>query len=431
VFQPTGVNDLRGRRVGCFGLGVEGRATVEALSGIAGELILVDDADLPGVLRTNDGGLAALTTCEVVLKSPGIPRRRSDILALEASGVIVTSMLNLWLHDVDRSRVIAVTGTKGKSTTTSLIAFMLEVLGRPSRALGNLGHPPYEPSLPSDDALIVLEVSSYQCVDLTCAPAIVALTSLGSDHLDWHGDLETYHADKLSLLTQPGPHRNVVAASLATEMSTRAIAADVAPADQSGLSAPLGLLGSHSDENVGLALAVVHVMTGIDQATIAARVRERAEEFSPLPGRLTPLGAEVSSARTIRYVDDGLATNTLSTLAAIAALGDGPLAVIVGGYDRGVDYHPLAIGVATRDNLHFITMGPAGVRIDEALAGEAPRVSRAHAQNMSDAVELARAALPHGGTVVLSPGAPSFDQYRNWLERSEDFGNEVARHLGS
>jgi UDP-N-acetylmuramoylalanine-D-glutamate ligase len=148
VFRPTGFADLAGKRVGLYGYGVEGRAAAARLRD-AGELVIVDESDTlgPEVLVASRGGLEALLSCDVVLKSPGIPRRRDDVVNLERHGVTVTSALNLWLHDVDRSRVVAVTGTKGKSTTTSLITFFLHSLGLDAQRLGNIGQPPYDPSV--------------------------------------------------------------------------------------------------------------------------------------------------------------------------------------------------------------------------------------------------------------------------------------------
>ena len=205
MFRPTGFADLSGRRVGVFGYGVEGRATVARLGGLCEDLVIVDDHPMDeGVLATGAGGLEALESCEVVLKSPGIPRRRLDVLELENRGVIVTSALNLWLHEVDRSRVIAVTGTKGKSTTTSLIAFFLRCLGEVAHELGNIGTPPYDPDVDVAGGWQVLEVSSFQSVDVTVAPAFVVVTSLGADHLDWHGSLEHYHEDKLAITRASG-----------------------------------------------------------------------------------------------------------------------------------------------------------------------------------------------------------------------------------
>ena len=198
--RPTGFADLAGKRVGIFGYGVEGRAAERRLRGLA-DLVLVDDvADLaPGVLATRDGGLEALAACDVVLKSPGIPRRRDDVLELESRGVVVTSALNLWLGEADLARVVAITGTKGKSTTTALVTFFLDCLNESAQRLGNIGQPPYDPSVDTSSGWLVLEVSSFQAVDVDLAPALVIVTSLGADHVDWHGSLEQYRSDKLSL----------------------------------------------------------------------------------------------------------------------------------------------------------------------------------------------------------------------------------------
>ena len=200
MFRPTGFADLAGRRVGIFGYGIEGHASAERLRDVAASLVLVDDEpNEPGVFATSEGGREQLLACDVVLKSPGIPRRRADVLDLEAHGVTVTSSLNLWLHDIDRGRVIAVTGTKGKSTTTALVAFFLECLAEKALQLGNIGQPPYDPRVDTSEGWLVLEVSSFQCADIDVAPALVLVTSLGADHLDWHGSPENYRDDKLSL----------------------------------------------------------------------------------------------------------------------------------------------------------------------------------------------------------------------------------------
>src|ERR1019366_3385570 len=203
--------DLAGKRVGVFGYGVEGRATVRRLEGVS-ELVVVDDASGlgPEVLITNEGGLDSLLRCDVVLKSPGIPRRRPDVVDLDLHGVAVTSALNLWLHETDRARVVALTGTKGKSTTTALTSFFLHCLGQESLRLGNIGQPPYDPSIDTSRGWLVLEVSSFQCVDLEVAPGVVVVTSLGADHLDWHGSLAQYRDDKLSLTRAEGDHRTLV-----------------------------------------------------------------------------------------------------------------------------------------------------------------------------------------------------------------------------
>ncbi len=429
--RPTGFADLAGRRVGLWGFGVEGRATRDRLEGTC-ELVIVDDRDLgDGVLVTAEGGLEALARCEVVLKSPGVPRRRADVLALEAGGTVVTSALNLWLLGADRSRVVAVTGTKGKSTTTALTAFVLESLGRAAIATGNLGRPPYDPALDTEGRDVVVEVSSFQSVDLEVAPAVVAVTALGSDHLDWHGSLERYHEDKLAVTRAPGEHVTLLA-DVAALRARRALVggavAWVGP-DEHGLAAALGLVGAHNDQNVGVALAAAAALAGVDVTTAREAARANAGRFTPLPGRLTLVATERRARGDVRFVDDGLATSPLPTLAALAVFDVAPLALIAGGFDRGVDYAALADALVRRAApTTVVTTGPAGARIAEALAARgAPE--RAHtAASMAEAVALARAALPEGGVVLLSPGAPSFDRYNDWAERSADF-TQVVRSL--
>jgi UDP-N-acetylmuramoyl-L-alanine---L-glutamate ligase len=433
VFRPTGFAELAHRRVGVFGYGVEGRASAARLLELGAEPVIVDDADLGGdVLQSDRGGHAALLTCEVVLKSPGIPRRRADVNDLEAHGVTVTSALNLWMHDADSSRVVAVTGTKGKSTTTSLITFFLRTLGAQAQSLGNIGRPPYDPDVDSSRGWLVVEVSSFQCVDLDVAPATVVVTSLGADHVDWHGSLAQYHEDKLSLTRAPGAHRTFVADTTSLRAAHDRLGGDVqfVGPDHTRLAAALGLIGAHNDDNVGVALAVTVSLVGSSVSDVIAKVTARAREFTPLRGRLTPVGREEVSGVTVSYVDDGLATSPLPAVAALEVFADEPLALIAGGFDRGVDYEPLAAALARRSApTRVVAMGPAGARIAALVRDGAPRVEIVDATSMADAVQIARAFLDHGGVVLLSPGAPSFDAYRNWEERSEDFTATVRARL--
>ncbi|MGC2486766.1 MAG: UDP-N-acetylmuramoyl-L-alanine--D-glutamate ligase [Acidimicrobiales bacterium] len=432
MFQPTGFADLAGRRVGIFGYGVEGRAAVDLLRGTC-DLVIVDDVEGLGddVLVTDHGGLEALFTCDVVLKSPGIPRRRADVLELEDYGVSVTSALNLWLHDTDRDRVVAITGTKGKSTTTALITFFLTCLGESAQRLGNIGRAPYDPAVDTSSGWLVLEVSSFQIVDLDLAPKVVVVTSLGEDHIDWHGSLEQYRRDKLSLTRAPGVHRTLVADAPTLHEHESEIGGELmyVASDVTHLANALGLIGEHNDSNVALALAAVAELTRADESALRQSVRERASEFEPLSGRLTLVAHERVEGTTVRYVDDGLATSVLPTLAALEVFRDEPLALIAGGFDRGVDYTDLAGVLCAREcDTTLITMGNAGLRIGDAVTQRCHDIAQHGATSMEDAVQLARASLAGGGVVLLSPAAPSFDQYRNWEERSADF-TRIVRSL--
>ncbi|HEY5438678.1 MAG TPA: UDP-N-acetylmuramoyl-L-alanine--D-glutamate ligase [Acidimicrobiales bacterium] len=435
MFRPTGFADLAGKRVGIFGYGVEGRATFRRLEVLTNDIVVVDDA--PGVadaVVTSEGGLDELLSCDVVLKSPGIPRRRADVQSLESHGVTVTSSLNLWLHDVDRSRVVAVTGTKGKSTTSALITFFLQSLDEPALLLGNIGAPPYDPDVDTHSGWLVLEVSSFQCVDIDVAPRIVVVTSLGSDHLDWHGSLPEYVNDKLSLTRAAGEHVTLVTDGASLRAVTDQLGGDVTfvEPDATPLAKALRLMGTHSNANVALALRATSLLTGRAPSDVYDRVLERAGQFTPLRGRLTLVGKEIVNGHELRYVDDGLATSALPAIAALEVFADEPVALIVGGFDRGVDYAPLALALGARASRTVVlTIGAAGDRIGAELRGVSPEVTRVSVSSMHEAVVEARASLPDGGVILLSPAAPSFDRYQNWEQRSDDFTAEARTLLSS
>jgi UDP-N-acetylmuramoyl-L-alanine---L-glutamate ligase len=275
---------------------------------------------------------------------------------------------------------------------------------------------------------LVLEVSSFQCVDIDVAPGLVVVTSLGEDHLDWHVTLEDYRRDKLSLTRATGDHRTLVADNDTMRDLAGEIGGDVTfvSADPSNLASSLGLLGAHSNGNVALALESAAELTNRSVDEVRTQVKESAIEFEPLRGRLTLVASEDADGVTRRYVDDGLATSALPVIAALDVFVDEPVALIAGGFDRGVDYAELAEALALRHNTTvLVTMGNAGQRIGDDVRRRSRGVHQIPVSSMREAVDEARHAMSEGGVILLSPGAPSFDQYKNWEERSEDFTSIV------
>lgn len=424
MFRPTGFSDLAQKRVGIYGYGLEGRASEQLLSGIC-ELVIVDDDPKAGVLVTSSGGLEELMTCDVVLKSPGVPRRSASVVQLEKNNVYVTSSLNLWMNQADRSRVIGITGTKGKSTTTALITFFLQCLGEKAQRLGNIGLPPYDTSVDTSTGWLVVEISSFQATDLDVAPKTVVLTSLGSDHIDWHGSLEQYRSDKLQLTRASGEHTTFVPNSEVVHSESSQIGGTVVFVDSetSTLTEELHLLGEHSHSNVALALEVVSSVTNTPRSEVHAAVSTNASSFVPLSGRLTL----VATKNGIKFVDDGLATSVLPAVAALDVFKDDSLALLIGGFDRGVDYVPLAQAIATRTRpTMLLSMGPAGKRIVEETLKINSEIAHTSFELMDEALIAGTEFLGTSGVVLLSPGAPSFDRYLNWEERSSDFVRAVT-----
>jgi UDP-N-acetylmuramoyl-L-alanine---L-glutamate ligase len=199
--------------------------------------------------------------------------------------------------------------------------------------------------------------------------------------------------------------------------------------DSISLATTLGLIGEHNGGNVALALVAAATLTGEPVDAVRTAVERRASEFTPLRGRLTLVASESEGSGALRYVDDGLATSVLPTLAALDVFSDDPVALIAGGFDRGVEYGELADALVARSApTTLITMGNAGARLSDEVRLRSHDLAQHAASTMLEAVTLARSSLVAGGVVLLSPAAPSFDLYRNWEERSDDF-TTIVRSL--
>lgn len=428
-------SDLRGARAGVWGLGVEGQANLRKLTALGAEAVLVDDHPSgPGpdgrpVLATADGGLAALRECDVVVKTPGVSRHRPEVRDLAARGVPVTGGLSLWLAEADRGRVICVTGTKGKSTTTAIAGHLLTRWGYRCLVGGNIGRPPWDPA--DEDAGYdwwVVEVSSYQAADLCCSPPTVAVTSLHPDHLTWHGnDVETYYRDKLSACSQPGADLTVANGDSGLLRERAGLLGPrvewVHAADDPGADwmAPLGLLGAHNRRNALIARACLR-SRGVPEACDDAALAAAARGFQGLASRLSVVG----EASGVTFVDDSLSTNVLPTLAALDAFPGRRVALIAGGHDRGIDYAPLAEGLAARPAPTLVLAVPdSGPRIQAAIENGGGAVEVVGCDSLAAAVGRGfRWAVPDG-VVLLSPAAPSFGVFRDYRDRSEAFARAM------
>jgi UDP-N-acetylmuramoylalanine--D-glutamate ligase len=420
-------SDLAGRRVGVFGLGIEGRAARARLVAIGCEVIAVDDDPASTgdttVLASREGGLGMLSSCDAVVKAPGISRYRDDIVQLQRAGVPVLGGVGMWLEEFDRSRVICVTGTKGKSTVATVIGHLASGLGTPAMVTGNLGVPPFEPGLDLDGQLVVVETSSFQATDVAHTPIVTAVTSLGEDHLDWHGTVERYRADKLSLTRQRGARHTIAASTEQLREHREQLGGEVTWTEgEPALATALGLAGRHGASNAAVAVGALRA-AGVDGADDDDRLVAAAAGYEPLPGRFR----EIARHGGVRFIDDSLATNPLPTMAAIDAVGDARLALLLGGHDRGVDYNALVAAIAARAAVTLVvTLPDNGAQIGALVRSLRSRVGVLDASSVDEAVRLAIGWLGDDGIVLLSPAAPSFSQFTSWKERSDAFAAAVA-----
>ena len=431
-------------RLAVWGLGAEGSAMVALARARGLDPVLIDDhpervtgasaSVAPGthLIRPDE---VVWSDVDVVVRAPGVSRYRAELAAAEAAGVTVTTGMALWLEDYRDAAVVAVTGTKGKSTTATLAAAVLRAGGVTTELLGNIGVPVLDTyGRPRADAYVV-EVSSYQATDVTTSPGVVVLTSLAPDHLDWHGGVESYYRDKLRLVWA-GPAAALAVSAGSSEAVRRTaghtartlygpegrvvvstdgrVEVDGQPvAEVADLRAP----GRHNAWNLCGALTGVLLLTGT--APRADVVAEVLDGFDGLPSRCHTVGER--DGRT--YVDDALASNPFASAASIETFADRPLTVIVGGADRGVDPGPLVDALsARRSPATVVVLAPDADRLVGVLTGDgrsAPTVLVA--EDVADAVHLAAARTPVGGVVLFSPGAPTPDGQGGYRERSRQF----------
>ncbi|MGA8754949.1 MAG: UDP-N-acetylmuramoyl-L-alanine--D-glutamate ligase [Stellaceae bacterium] len=429
--------ELGAARVAIWGLGREGRAAIQFLRARHPELpllLLDDNASAPRPIEFDnilcafgeDAVGRALDEVHVVVKSPGVSLYRPEIERARHNGVKVTSLLNLWFAEILGIRTICITGTKGKSTTASLIAHILGRLGRKVALAGNIGVPVTDID-PSSVEFAVIEVSSYQAADFDGICDIAVLTSLFPEHLDWHLDLDSYYRDKLNLLRHSRAavvnRESAPAAGLAryffndpAAFHSRGTAIfdrgeRIGDVENCYLARPQNL------SNVCAALTVAK-MLGFDPRAALAAVRD----FRALPHRQQ----EIGEIEGVLYVDDSISTAPESTLAALEVYAGRDITLIAGGYDRGIDYGKLIAKLAGGAVRAVVCLGLSGERIYTTLRAAPDHPDTMLARSMDAAVAWARQKTPKGGVVLLSPAAPSYGDYHDFAERGRDFAAKAG-----
>ena len=379
----------------------------------------IEEDALPGAVRAADRPL--------IVKSPGVSLYDERLDKALKAGATLTSQTNLYFERKPAGqRVIAVTGTKGKSTTAALLHHMLKGLNVEAALAGNIGEPVITVS--EEVEIVVLELSSYQIADLVHAPDAFIFLNLSNDHAPWHRGVERYRADKARLArldpNVPGvmsaadsrlieyfghqPHR----VWFGTEDGFHARDGAVWFKDEAWDPIP-ALPGGHNALNACAALAMIEHL-GFDARAAFATL----SSFAGLPHRLQT----VHEAGGITFVDDGLATTPEACVNAVAAFRDKPVVLLLGGEERDQDYAWLAETLEAFDHIEAVlALADNGERIVEALSsGRHADITR-HVPEIEDAVREAAAALPDGGVVLLSPAAPRGKAYASFAERGAAF----------
>jgi len=442
--------------VGLWGFGLEGQAALRRLGPTAAAVTVVADADPDGTLPAPRQGLEvrvgpdaaqALVACDAVVVSPGIPGTHPVRATLQAAGVELTSVTDLWLRDW-ADICLGVTGTKGKSTTAALAAHVCARLGRHADLAGNIGRALFDVDPPQD--LVIAELGSYQCSTVTRSPRVAVITNLYEDHLTWFGgSREAYWRAKTRIATQGA---EVLVCDAATYERVRTVVPQsqlphvhvvdpAAPTGRDGAlsltraAAPRAIATHHQWHNATLALAAVSFL--VPDARLYTQADALVADFAGLPYRLETV-AQTAGAE---WVVDTLSTTAESVAAALDAFPGRRLVLLVGGQDRGIDYRVLSEALlANAARLDVVCLPGNGAHIAADFAAVHPE--RVHgASGMAQAVDIAwdlvegRGAAPatgaspaSGAVVLLSPGAPSYDHYRDYRAKAKDFCAHLVRH---
>ena len=388
--------------------------------------------------------LARIARAALVVASPGIPPNAPPLAAARDAGVQIVSEIEIALRYLKPSRIIAVTGTNGKTTTTALVGHILRGLGADAVDAGNIGTPLAEIALRNPQpAWIALEMSSFQLHDTPgLDPAVGVLTNLSPDHLDRYPTVTEYYEDKARLFANASNASRWVLN--ADDARVQAMASEV-PGEKSLFSIrrvgdawldrasgwlvlfgdelaernELHLLGDHNVANaLAAALAVSVADEGFRTGKARAQIREALRTFNPLSNRL-----EIVAERDgVQWINDSKATNVSSTLVAVQGMRR-PTILLLGGRHKGEPYTSLADAIRKRVK-HVIAFGEAGPVVERDLAGTVP-IDLLGA-DFEAVIHRARELAAPGDAILLSPACSSFDMFRNYEERGARFRQLAA-----
>lgn len=418
-----------------YGAGREGRSTRAFLADRAPGLevfVTVDsgEADIPGATFIPPAEIDAAIRVgrfATIVKSPGVSRYRPIFAIAREAGIRVTSNLNLWGEYFRAGRtVVAITGTKGKSTTATLLHLMLAEAGLDAGLAGNVGLAPLE--IADRNRIVVFELSSYQTADMAFSPDIAGITNLTPEHTDWHRTLERYYADKLNLIDRdthfPVALGRMAASNplvLAAVRDQARIVRTLAPFIEDRVAAAVSrsrLKGAHNLDNAILATQLA-LRLGADIEPIVRAIGR----FAPLPHRL-----EEHEIGGVTFVNDSISTTPEATKAALQAYAGRRIALIAGGHERQQDYTELARRLEPSGVALLVCLPVTGDRLATAAYSAAPGVAVVEVGTLEAAMHALHQRRDAFDTVILSPGAPSYHQkrdaatvFQNFEERGRAF----------
>lgn len=361
----------------------------------------------------------------LVIKSPGISPHLPQITEAKKQGVIFTSHMQIFLEVCPSNNTIGVTGTKGKSTTTSLIYHVLQTTSQPAVLVGNIGKPAldYLPEI-TPETWVVMELSSYQLMDMTISPHIAVLLAIYPDHLDYHTDFEEYKDAKLNI-TKYQTEKDYLITQTDIPTQAKKIIFSLKDFDT---NIKTKLLGNHNKLNIIPSLVISKLLKLPKKLTYQA-----IANFSPLETRLEL----VAKKNGIKFYADTLATIPQATIAAISVFSSDLETLICGGHDRKQNYSELAQKILDSHIKNVILFPSTGARIEQEIKklqkstpslikeGAGGVLNVFHTDSMFQAVNFALEHTSSGKICLLSPAAPSFTLFKDYRDEYDQYKQAI------
>jgi UDP-N-acetylmuramoylalanine--D-glutamate ligase len=406
-------------KIALAGFGQEGKASYDYWSA-GNELVIADERDevsgLPSGAQAILGSdaFSKLQNFDLIIRSPGVNPSKLPY------GDKVWSATNEFFKHCP-APVIGITGTKGKGTTSSLIASVLRAAGKTVHLVGNIGTPALS-ELPNifEADIVVFELSSFQLWDITRSPHVAVVLGIEPDHLDVHNDFDDYIAAKANIVRHQSLTDTVVyndANQIAVQIAQSAPSKKVpymndALMEQFGSS--LVIPGKHNVQNA--AAAVVAVTEYVDDVDV---IKQGLSSFNGLPHRIK----FIRETNGVSYYDDSYSSAPAASIAALKSF-TGPKKIILGGYEKHANFDELAAYIAEYDDIHAVLIGQTKDRIAEDLSRAGVPLARYEVMSTTNFTDIVQrvAALAHpGDTVLLSPACASFGMFKNFTDRGEQF----------
>ena len=451
---------IQGKKVAFIGAGVSHKRCIEQFVGLGAQVTLCDQkksledfgayADtlrrLHVRLSLGEHYTDGFAGQDIIMRTPGYEYYKPELQAALQAGTKVTSEVELFF-ELCPCEIVAVTGSDGKTTTTTLISKMFEAAGRKVFLGGNIGAA-LLPQLAdvTPEAVAVVELSSFQLISMRVSPKVAVVTNVTPNHLDHHKDMQEYIDAKRNILLWQVPpcravlgYENEISRGMQSDCKGEQVwftrlhetdkgaflreSDDTLCYAENGVVTPIlpraevKLRGLHNVENLLAAIAAVWGRVPVEA------MRQVGSTFTGVEHRIEP----VRTLDGVTYYNDSIASSPTRTIAGLRSFNQ-KIILIAGGYDKKIPYEPLAPEILAHVKT-LVLMGATGPRIEAAVRAcpgfDESALTILHADSMQHAVELARGAAQPGDVVSLSPASASFDLYPNFEVRGRDYKNIV------